>query len=125
MTEQGQFYKCLVCGIVVEILDGGAGEPVCCGQPMRLLTPRTDEPAGQHAVELRHAGGRSLVRVGGRQGHPDTAGHFIQWIAVQTGRQTLRRQIRPDEAPQAEFALSDPAERALAMCSRHGLWSSG
>ena len=34
-SERLQVYKCKVCGIVAEILDGGAGEMICCGQPWR------------------------------------------------------------------------------------------
>jgi len=36
MTEKLQIYKCEVCGNIVEMLHAGAGELVCCGQPMKL-----------------------------------------------------------------------------------------
>ncbi len=34
MTAVGEIYKCEVCGNVVEVKESGAGELVCCGQPM-------------------------------------------------------------------------------------------
>ncbi len=37
MAEKLQVYKCNVCGNVVEVLHGGAGELVCCGEPMELF----------------------------------------------------------------------------------------
>ena len=42
MTEKLQIYKCEVCGNIVEMLHAGAGQLVCCGQPMKLFrrTPR-------------------------------------------------------------------------------------
>ena len=36
MGEKGQVYKCEACGQVVEVKEAGAGELVCCGQPMEL-----------------------------------------------------------------------------------------
>ncbi len=35
-TETGETYECEVCGAVVEVKEGGAGELVCCEQPMTL-----------------------------------------------------------------------------------------
>jgi superoxide reductase len=37
MTEKLQIYKCMICGNIVEVLHVGAGELVCCGQPMNLI----------------------------------------------------------------------------------------
>ena len=36
MGEKGQVYKCDACGQIVEVKEAGAGELVCCGQPMKL-----------------------------------------------------------------------------------------
>lgn len=36
MTQINQTYKCNLCGNVVQVLEAGAGELVCCGQPMEL-----------------------------------------------------------------------------------------
>ena len=35
-TEEGQVYLCEICGNKVEVIESGAGELVCCGQPMEL-----------------------------------------------------------------------------------------
>ncbi len=35
-TETGEVYECEVCGAVVEVREGGAGELECCGQLMAL-----------------------------------------------------------------------------------------
>ncbi len=37
MTKVGEVYKCEICGNVVEVVEAGAGELVCCGEPMKLL----------------------------------------------------------------------------------------
>ena len=36
MTKINQTYKCNLCGNVVQVVETGAGELVCCGQPMEL-----------------------------------------------------------------------------------------
>jgi len=38
MAEKGQVYKCDKCDNVVEVLRGGEGELVCCGEAMNLLS---------------------------------------------------------------------------------------
>lgn len=43
MTIIKQIYKCQVCGNIVEVLHAGAGELVCCGQPMILQTEKNQD----------------------------------------------------------------------------------
>ena len=40
VAEKGEVYRCNICGNVVEVLEGGAGELVCCGEPMELLSEK-------------------------------------------------------------------------------------
>ena len=37
MVKQKEIYKCNICGNIIEVLHGGIGELVCCGQPMQLF----------------------------------------------------------------------------------------
>ncbi len=36
VKEVGEIYKCEICGNIVEVLEAGGGELICCGQPMVL-----------------------------------------------------------------------------------------
>lgn len=36
VKEVGEIYRCEVCGNVVEVIEIGGGELICCGQPMKL-----------------------------------------------------------------------------------------
>ena len=58
MANRLEVYKCDVCGNIVEVLEGGAGELVCCGQPMTLLKENTTDAA----VGKTRAGGRKSRR---------------------------------------------------------------
>jgi desulfoferrodoxin-like iron-binding protein len=37
VSEEGEIYKCEICGNVVEVREVGGGELVCCGEPMTLM----------------------------------------------------------------------------------------
>jgi superoxide reductase len=43
MTELGQVYRCNICSNTVKVIRAGAGELVCCGQPMELQTKEESE----------------------------------------------------------------------------------
>jgi superoxide reductase len=125
MTRRGEVYKCLVCGIVVEVLDEGAGEPVCCGRPMALQPPHVDGPqAASHRPAVRLAGGRTEVRVGASP-HPSDARHCIQWIEWRGGDASIiRRRMEPGASPEAVFDVEDPRATVRAFCNQHGLWEA-
>ncbi len=36
VKKVGEIYKCEICGNVVEVLEVGGGELICCGEPMVL-----------------------------------------------------------------------------------------
>jgi len=126
MTQQRQVYRCYVCGNVVEVLLAGGGELTCCGQPMLLLTEKTDE-AGfeQHRPVIRTRPSETGVEVTvGSVPHPMQSNHFIEWIEVVAAETTCRRTLRPGEQLQARFDLVAPQIYARACCNRHGLWRS-
>ena len=52
MAEKLQVYKCEACGNIVEVLFGGKGELVCCGQPMKLFVENTVDAAKEKHVPV-------------------------------------------------------------------------
>jgi desulfoferrodoxin-like iron-binding protein len=38
MTNVKEIYLCEICGNKVQVLESGAGQLVCCGQPMKKVT---------------------------------------------------------------------------------------
>ena len=125
-TQQLGIYRCGVCGNVVEVLDTGAGNLLCCGQPMQLLEPRTGDSATEKHVPFVEVNGDELtVRLGQNETHPMETKHFIQWISVAAGGQVNRKFLLPNDLPNATFTVSDSAAVIVqAMCNRHGLWRS-
>jgi superoxide reductase len=122
-TEQMQVYKCEVCGIVAEVLDGGAGNLVCCGQQMvRMSENMVDASREKHlpVVERTPEGIRVSV---GAVAHPMEAKHFIQWVELQAGKQLCRHYFKPGDKPQALFSI-DAGNVVRSYCNLHGLWKA-
>ena len=122
MTEQGQIYKCQTCGIVAEALDGGAGELVCCGNPMTLLTAKTaDQGKEKHVPVVEKTDKGVRVKVGDVP-HPMEEKHYIQWIEVLADGKACRQFLKPGQPPEAEFCIQAERVTALEHCNIHGLW---
>ena len=52
MAEKLEIYKCEACGNIVEVIHGGGGELVCCGEPMKRLVENTVDAAREKHVPV-------------------------------------------------------------------------
>ena len=65
MAKKLDIYKCMACGTIVEVLHGGDGELVCCGQPMKRMVENTVDAAREkHVPVVEKIGGGFKVKVG-------------------------------------------------------------
>ena len=124
MTEKLQIYKCEVCGNIVEMLHAGAGQLVCCGQPMKLyLENTTDAAKEKHVPVIEKTATGFKVKVGS-VAHPMEEKHYIEWIEVIADGQAYRKFLNPGEAPEATFELKAEKVTAREYCNLHGLWKA-
>jgi len=122
MADRNQVYKCEACGNIVEVLDGGAGELVCCGEPMNLLDEQTADAAKEkHVPVAEAANGGAKVKVGSVP-HPMEEKHYIEWIEVTVGDKKCRQYLKPGDAPEATFCADAGKVAARSYCNVHGLW---
>ncbi|NIM98310.1 MAG: desulfoferrodoxin [candidate division Zixibacteria bacterium] len=122
MTDRLQVYKCEVCGNIVEVLHAGAGELVCCEQPMKLMQPKTaDEGKEKHVPVIEKTDKGVKVKVGSVP-HPMEEKHYIEWVAVHTDNRVCRRFLKAGQKPEAEFEISGEVTGAREYCNVHGLW---
>ena len=122
MVEKMQVYRCGICGNIVEVLHGGAGELVCCGKPMELLQEKSeDQGLEKHVPVLEKTGSGLKVKVGSAE-HPMEAGHFIEWIELVADGRAYRKFLNPGDKPEAEFCISAENVSVREYCSLHGLW---
>lgn len=119
-----KFYKCSVCGQIVEIVKETKSPVVCCGKPMEELVPNTTDAAGEkHVPVYKVEDGKVLVTVGEVE-HPMIEEHYIEWVALKTKSGNQRKALRPGDAPKACFAIceGDEVEAVFAYCNLHSLW---
>ncbi|MDZ4165981.1 MAG: desulfoferrodoxin [Smithellaceae bacterium] len=124
MTERLQIYKCEICGNIVEMLHGGKGELVCCGQPMKLFMENTvDASKEKHLPVVEKTAGGFKVTVGS-VAHPMEEKHYIEWIEVIAEGKAYRQFLKPGEAPEASMDIQAAQITAREYCNLHGLWKA-
>jgi superoxide reductase len=119
-----EIYKCNACGNIVEVLTGGEGELVCCGETMILVMENTvDAALEKHVPVIEKNSDDVKVKVGDIP-HPMEDNHFIEWIELIAQGQIHRQYLDPGEAPEAEFAVGGNRLTARGYCNLHGLWKA-
>jgi len=122
----GEVYKCEACGNIVTTIHEGAGDLVCCGQDMVLMTENTvDAAVEKHVPVLTKDGDKITVKVG-EVNHPMEEKHYIEWIEVMVGNVGFYKSLQPGDAPEAEFCACglEGDITCRAYCNLHGLWKA-
>ena len=122
MTARLEVYKCEVCGNIVEVLHHGAGELVCCGQPMKVLKENTTDAAKEKHVPVIERTADGIVVKVGSVDHPMEEKHYIEWIQIIADGKSYRQFLSPGEKPQATFKIDGASVAAREYCNLHGLW---
>jgi superoxide reductase len=124
MTKKKEIYKCEVCGNIVEVLHVGAGELVCCGQPMKLFKENTvDAATEKHVPVIEKTEDGYRVQVGSVL-HPTEEKHYIEWIELIADGKACRQFLNPGDKPEAFFKVDAKNVTAREYCNLHGLWKS-
>jgi len=124
MAQRLEVYKCNICGNIVEVLEAGGGELVCCGKPMDQLVENTVDAAKEkHVPVIEKTAGGVTVKVGSVS-HPMEDKHYIQWIEIIADGKAYRQFLNPGDAPEATFSIDASEITAREYCNLHGLWKS-
>ena len=122
MAKKLEIYKCNMCGNVVEVLTGGDGELVCCGEPMKHLAASTaDSSKEKHVPVIEKIDGGYRVIVGSTL-HPMEEKHYIEWIELVADGKAYRQFLSPGMDPEAVFMTDAEDVKAREYCNVHGLW---
>ena len=124
MTQKLQVYKCEVCGNIVMVLHSGAGQLVCCNQPMKLMEEKTaDSSTEKHVPFIKREGNGYIVKVGENALHPMEENHYIEWIELTVDGISHIKFLKPGDSPEAVFEIPEGKEiTAREYCNLHGLW---
>jgi superoxide reductase len=124
MAEKLEVYKCNVCGNIVEVLHGGQGELVCCGQAMAKLVENTVDAAKEkHVPVVEKVDAGVKVKVG-EVAHPMEEKHYIEWVEIIADGKAYRQFLNPGETPEAVFNVDAGQVTAREYCNLHGLWKA-
>lgn len=124
MAKKLEIYKCNMCGNIVEVLHGGDGELVCCGQPMMHLAESTADSSKEKHVPVIEKTDDGYKVVVGSTLHPMEEKHYIEWIELIADGKAYREFLAPSMAPEAEFKIKAESVTAREYCNVHGLWKS-
>ncbi len=124
MTERLQVFKCGVCGNIVEVMHAGAGELVCCGQPMKLYAENTVDAAKEKHVPVIECTAEGVKVKVGSVTHPMEDKHWIEWVEVIADGKVYRQYLNPGQAPEAVFPIKADKVTAREYCNLHGLWKA-
>lgn len=125
MISRKEVYKCEKCGNIVEVLHGGKGALVCCGENMiKFEEKKADSSTEKHVPVIEAIDGGIRVTVGSTM-HPMEEKHFVEWIEVINGDYIQRKYLNPGDKPMAEFYVPF-SDKLIAReyCNIHGLWSN-
>lgn len=121
MTNHLELYHCEICGNIVQIMHTGAGELVCCGKPMTLLKPYTqqDEKQEKHVPVFIE----NKIQVGSVP-HPMIEEHHIEFIQAisQDKKNIMTKFLNINENPEMDMNIDKNYTYALEYCNLHGLW---
>jgi superoxide reductase len=124
MKRQLKIFKCEICGNIVELLHEGAGELVCCGQPMKQFVENTVDAAKEkHVPVIEKLSDGYKVTVGSVT-HPMEDKHYIEWIELIAGDKAYRQFLNPGDIPEAIFKIDAEHVTVREYCNLHGLWKA-
>jgi len=124
MAQRLEIYKCEACGNIVEVLTGGGGELICCGEPMKLYQENTVDAAKEkHVPVIEKVDGGFKVSVGAVP-HPMEPNHYIEWVELIADGKAYRQFLNPGDTPEAVFKIDASEVSAREYCNMHGLWKA-
>lgn len=121
MKENLNFYRCPICGNIVELIDGNMDRIICCGKSMiKMIANTTDAVVEKHVPVYERVDNEIVVRVGEVE-HPMEEEHYIMWIAQVSKDKVVRVKLHPESKIEVRFPyISDSV--LYAYCNKHGLW---
>ncbi len=124
MAEKLGIYKCNICGNIVEVVHGAAGNLACCGEDMQQMLENTVDAAQEKHVPVVEKTDGGFKVIVGSVAHPMTDDHYIEWIELVVGDACYRQFLNPGETPEAVFTVPGESATARAYCNLHGLWQA-
>lgn len=121
MKEKVKFYRCPVCGNIIEVINGDVSRVKCCNQPLVLLNANTEDAALEKHVPVYEKENNEIIVKVGETIHPMEEKHYITFIAQVTDNNVIRYDLNPTDEPIVRFPYVKDSI-IYEYCNLHGLW---
>ena len=123
MKEKIKYYKCPVCGNIIEVVNGNVSRVKCCNQELVLLNANTEDAAVEKHVPVYEKDGEEIIVKVGEVIHPMEEKHYITFISLVTDSKVIRVDLNPGDKPEVRLPYEKDAI-IYEYCNLHGLWKN-
>ena len=118
-----KYFKCPICGNVIEVVNGDVSRVRCCGSELTELIANTVDAAVEKHVPVYEVEENEIVVKVGDVIHPIEEKHYITFITLVTEDRVIRKDLKPGDEPVARFPYI-PGSTIYEYCNLHGLWKN-
>ena len=123
MKEKIKYYRCPICGNVIEVVNGDVARVKCCNQQLELLSANTVDAAVEKHVPVYEIDGNEIIVKVGETIHPMEEKHYITFISLVTDNKVIRVDLKPRNEPIVRLPYEKDAI-IYEYCNLHGLWKN-
>lgn len=124
MSQTVTYYRCQICGNIVQMINDSGRPLTCCSHEMSKLYPGISDGAKEKHIPVFRVEQHNVTVSIGSDPHPMDNDHFIEWIEISTNLGCKRHVLHPGDKPTTCFTLDDgeTVQAVYAYCNKHGLW---
>ena len=123
MKEKVNYFKCPICGNVIEVVNGDINRLKCCNKELELLIANTTDGALEKHVPVYEINNNEIIIKVGEVIHPMEEKHYIMWINLVTDNKVIRVSLKPGDEPIIRLPYIKDSI-IYEYCNLHGLWKN-
>ena len=121
--KEVKYYRCPICGNVIEVVNGNVNMVKCCGATPVLMEANTVDAAVEKHVPVYEIEGEEIVVKVGEVIHPMEDAHYITFITLVTNDRVIRVDLKPGDEPVVRLPYVSGSV-IYEYCNLHGLWKN-
>ena len=121
--KEVKYYRCPICGNVIEVVNGNVNMVKCCGQTPVLMEANTVDAAVEKHVPVYEIDGEEIIVKVGEVIHPMEDAHYITFITLVTNDRVIRVDLKPGDEPVVRLPYVSGSV-IYEYCNLHGLWKN-
>ena len=123
MNKKVNYYKCPVCGNIIEVLNGDIKRVKCCNKDLELLVANNTDAALEKHIPVYEIDNNEIIVKVGENIHPMEEKHYIMWISLVTDDRVIRVELKAGNKPIIRLPYVKDAI-IYEYCNLHGLWKN-